>query len=128
MTLTAKEAMQALLDGKIVYRQCKGDINKFKLSDDGTLDWCTSYDNWAPVPWMLNSIEGVFEEYPLTFREALKAMIDGKAVESEYSKCRYILASACGVTFAEVTKSEHSRLLITEIKVPEQIGKWKVIE
>ena len=81
--MNAKEAMQALLTGKIVYRQCKGDINKFKLSDDGTLDWCTSDGGWEPISWMLNSIEGIYEEYPLAFEQALKEMLNGKTVMCE---------------------------------------------
>lgn len=129
MTMTAMTAMQALLDGETVYCHNDGDLHKFKLADGGELLWwSTSYASWSPVPWLLNNIEGVYEEYSLTFREALKAMLDGKIVESENSKCKYLLADVCGVAFAEVTEGEpRDRILITTIKVPDQIGKWKVV-
>lgn len=124
--MNARECLQALLDGKILR---DGDYRYWKMSDEGKLQmrW-EEKDDWICSESVWNGDCRIHEEYSLTFKDALKAMIDGKAVESEYSKCRYILASACGVTFAEVTKGKRSRLLITEIKVPEQIGKWKVIE
>ena len=129
MTMNAGVAMQALLDGKIVYCHSCGEIHKFRLSDNGTLQsWRDNPGRWESTPWLLNSIEGVYEEYPLTFRGALKAMLDGKIVESESSKRKYLLASTCEVTFAEVREDEPSRIFITEIKVSEQINKWKVVE
>lgn len=122
--MNAKEAMMALLDGKIV----TGFNTKWKLNDLGELV-VKGIDDWNPSGNDLNYIIDVVEEYPLTFKEALKAMIDGKTVESENSKHKYFLADACGVTFAEVTEDEpRGRILITTIKVPEQVGKWKVVE
>lgn len=130
MTMTAMEAMQALLDGEIVHCHNDGDLHKFKLADGGELLWwSTSYDRWTPVPWLLNSIEGIYEEYSLTFKEALKAMIDGKIVESDVSKRKYHLMNVYGYpeTFVEVG-DESSTTILTEIKLPDQIGKWKVVE
>ena len=131
MTMTAGEAMQALLDGEIVYCHSYGEIHKFRLSDDGTLQsWRDNLRRWESAPWLLNSIEGVFEEYTLTFKEALKAMIDGKIVESDVSKRKYHLLSLYGhpETFVEVGEGESSTTILTEIKLSEQIGKWKVVE
>ena len=130
MTMTAKETMQALLDGETVYRQCAVELHKFKLSDDGTLmNWYTSNGKWEPVPWMLNNIDGIYEEYSLTFKEALKAMLDGKTVESDVSKRKYHLMNIYGYheTFVEVG-DESCTTILTEIKLSEQIGKWKVVE
>ena len=130
MTLNAKEAMQALLEGETIYCHNGEDLHKFKLMDSGELwGWYTPYDTWERVPWLLNSIEGVYEEYSLTFKEALKAMIDGKVVESDVSKHRYHLMNVYGYheTFVQVG-DESCTTILTEIKLSEQIGKWKVIE
>ena len=84
MTMTAGEAMQALLDGEIVYSRLYGEIQKFKLSDNRMLlSWRDNPGRWEPTPWLLNSIEGVYSEYPLTFKEALIAMLDGKIVKND---------------------------------------------
>ena len=126
MTMTARECLQALLDGKILR---DGDYRYWRMSDEGELQtkW-EARDNWICAGVIWNGGCTIQEEYSLTFKDALKAMIDGKIVESENSKCKYFLASACGVTFAEMTEDEPNRILITTIKVPEQIGKWKVVE
>lgn len=128
MTMTAREAMQALLEGETVYcRKGKG-IDRLKLSDDGTLDWCTPDNGWERVPWILNSMEGIYDEYPLVFKEALRAMIDGKTVESENSQRKYFLAGAEVEVFAEMKEGTPGRIFVTEIRLSEQVGKWKVVE
>ena len=126
MTMTARECLQALLDGKILR---DGDYRYWRMSDEGELQmrW-DEEDDWICAGSIWNGDCRIHEEYSLTFKDALKAMLDGKTVESENSKCKYFLASACGVTFAEMTEDEPNRILITTIKVPEQIGKWKVVE
>ena len=67
--------MQALLDGKIV----TGFNFKLKLNGRGELV-VEGVDSWNPSSNDLNYIIDVVEEYPLTFKEALKAMLDGKVV------------------------------------------------
>lgn len=124
--MNERECLQALLDGKIIR---DGYYRYWRMSDEGELQtkW-EEKDDWIRADSVWNSDCRIHEEHPLTFKEALKAMLDGKTVESENSKCKYFLASACGVTFAEMTEDEPNRILITTIKVPEQIGKWKVVE
>lgn len=122
--MNAKEAMMALLDGKIV----TGFNTKWKLNDLGELV-VKGIDDWNPSGNALNYIIDVVEEYPLTFKEALKAMLDGKIVESDVSKRRYQLMSIYEYheTYVEVS-DESCTPILTEIKLSEQIGKWKVIE
>ncbi|MBQ7405290.1 MAG: hypothetical protein IJV90_02595 [Candidatus Methanomethylophilaceae archaeon] len=130
MTMTAEEAMQALLEGEVVYCYSCGEIHKFRLSDEGKLQsWHDNPGGWETTPWLLNSIEGVYDEYPLVFKEALKAMLDGKTVESDVSKRKYHLMNIYGYheTFVEVG-DESCTTILTEIKLSEQIGKWKVVE
>ena len=81
--MNAREAMQALLDGKIV----TGFNFKLKLNGSGELI-VKGIDGWNPSSNDLNYITGVVEEYPLTFEEALRAMLDGKVV-----KCKSTISS-----------------------------------
>ena len=85
MTMTAREAMQALLDGKGV------------VSDQDLLYWLTEQDRlvFRRVQGFVEydssemnqivSIYGESPDYSLTFEEALKAMLDGKTVMRENS-------------------------------------------
>lgn len=78
MTLTAREAMQALLDGKILK---DGDGRYWRMSDEGELQtkW-EAKDDWIRAGSIWNGDCTIQEEYPLTFEQALTAMLDGKVV------------------------------------------------
>ena len=122
MTLTAREAMQALLDGKGV------------ISDQDRLYWLTEEDllvfrgvhGYVEFDLSeMNQIVSIYEEspdYPLTFEEALKAMLDGKVVESQ--RCN------------NPTRFHDGRFeylcddtwFFTDIHKFEQESKWKVVE
>lgn len=122
MTLTAREAMQALLDGKGV------------ISDQDRLYWLTEADllvfrgvhGYVEFDLSeMNQIVSIYEEspdYPLTFEEALKAMLDGKVVESQ--RCN------------NPTRFHEGRFeylcddtwFFTDIQKFEQESKWKVVE
>ena len=123
--MNARECLQALLDGKIIR---DGDGRYWKMSDEGELQakW-EEKDDWIRAGAIWNGDCRILEEYPLTFKDALKAMIDGKIVESEDSKRRYRLMNAYGFpeTFVQVG-DESCTTILAEIKLPEQIGKWKV--
>ena len=130
MKMTAKESMQALLDGKTL----EGDDPWYliKLDDEGNLvvhDASLKEGEFKAAYTLINHMDRVHEEYPLTFKEALKAMLDGKTVESEDSKRRYHLMNAYGFpeTFVQVG-DESCTTILTEIKLSEQVGKWKVVE
>lgn len=79
MTITAREAMQALLEGKVV----TGLNTKWKLNGSGELI-VEGVDGWNPSGNDLNHISSVVDdEYPLAFEQALKEMLNGKTVMCE---------------------------------------------
>ena len=127
MTSTAKEALQALLEGKILRDE---DYRYWRISDEGELQmkW-EMKDDWIRSQSVWDGDCTIQEEYSLTFKEALKAMLDDKTVESEISKYRYHLMNAYGYpeTFVEVS-DESCTPILTEIKLSDQLGKWKVVE
>ena len=69
--MNAREAMQAMLEGETVYRDVNGVTHEFKLTDEGTIVARNPLlTEWLPVAWMLNGINGVVGEYPLTYAQA----------------------------------------------------------
>lgn len=129
MTLTAKEAMQALLDGKTVY-QMDYDLectHMFKLSEKGWIvEWFN--DSWCASSYLpLNDIEGVIEEYPLSFEQALHAMLDGKVVECEATPI--LRQRFCNGQFEYLNFLSNSNWGLSEyLREKEQKAKWKVVE
>ena len=121
MTLTAREAMQALLDGKIV----TGFNTKWKLNGSGELI-VKGIDGWNPSGNDLNHITGVVEEYPLTFEEALRAMLDGKVVECEATSI--LRQRFCNGQFEYMSISGSNWGLSEYLREKEQKAKWKVVE
>lgn len=78
MTLTAREALQALLDGKTLHRKNATTITPtewgFQMQADDNVYFKTNV--------VLEDCT-IIEEYPLDFKQALKAMLDGKVVMCE---------------------------------------------
>ena len=71
MTMTAREAMLAMLEGGTVYCSMGEVTHEFKLTDEGTIVARNPLlTEWLPVAWMLNGINGVVGEYPLTYAQA----------------------------------------------------------
>jgi len=119
VTLTAKEAMQALLDGKtlrkdgVVITPARwGLLMKF---NNGTCERIT--------------LEGckVVEEYPLTFEQALREMLDGRIMMCGTSE-RYAYRFRNGVFESSCQDDEFTRWERCAIFVPMQGSKWKVVE
>lgn len=119
--MKARETMQALLDGKTVYDA--DESNHFKLYSDGYIyaKGLLTGERWHITQMLCMDI---YEEYPLTFEQALRAMLDGKIVEGELHSDLY--------RFNKVLGFEHldcdDRWMQCEIEVPEQEHKWKVVE
>lgn len=88
MTLTAREAMQALLDGKTLERDSPW--YQIKLDDEGKVVACDSRYllekgiGFADCHTLISDMDRIVGEYPLTFGEALRAMLDGRVVEPDY--------------------------------------------
>lgn len=81
--MNAKETMNALLGGETVIMQSQeGYTVLVKLSEEGMLVCHTDDETefHEPLYTGFNHAEGIVEEYPLTFEEAIRAMLDGKVV------------------------------------------------
>ena len=128
MTLTAKEAMQALLDGREVYRRDGNDpeyIHTYKLSGEGKIvEQCD--DKWWGVHTELNHIDGIVDEYPLDFEHALIAMLVGMVVVCE--KRPDLMYRFHNGTFENCDGVRYEKGESCAMFIPEQKAKWKVIE
>ena len=82
MTLTARETMQALLNGKTLRYDRNGMDVRYKLDDAGNLLQTHGCSYVELRSWTLSGLE-VYEEYPLTFEQALREMLNGKTVMCE---------------------------------------------
>ena len=119
MTMTAREAMQALLDGKVVVTDGH---TRYVLNDKGYIGLDHGPIREEPCGSFLNSVVKVIEGYPLTFEQALREMLDGKVVESQ--RCN------------NPTRFHEGRFeylcddtwFFTDIHKFEQESKWKVVE
>lgn len=129
MTITAREAMQALLDGRAVYRRDGNDskyIHTYKLSDEGKIvEWCD--DKWWGLYTELNKMEGIVDEYPLDFEQALRAMLDGKTVMRKSSdEHRYRIRN--GTFESSTERGDFTDWESCTIFANTQKAKWKVVE
>ncbi len=134
MTLTVREAMQAILDGKTIrIRNTWGTPYLKKLDGDGNLiQFCEkgSREEWFRADdFHLAEIFEEVEEFPLDFEGALRAMLDGEVVEcgdSDRFRYRFNKESSCiewlnerfGTGIWTVGRFDNS----------EQRAKWKVVE
>lgn len=126
MTMTAREAMQALLDGKIVYRRDDDDperIYEFKLSEKGYIvEWFK--DDWVLSHIPLNDLVGITEEYSLNFEQALHAMLGGKIVISDLNpNLKQRFHDGCFEYNGDDAEWRDSYFPIVEQK-----SRWKVVE
>lgn len=124
--MTAKEAMQALLDGREVYRRDGNDpeyIHTYKLSGEGKIvERCD--DKWWGVHTELNHIEGIVDEYPLDFEQALRAMLDGKVVKCE----SFINSRRFHDGEFQFMDGTGGWIQVNWFEDELQKGKWKVVE
>ena len=121
--MNAKEVMLALLDGKTLYHRILGMDVKYRLNDDDQIEQITEGDIRTNV--VLNWIDGIVEEYPLTFKEAMQEAIKGKRITSEKSIDVYFFNE-----YGELVVS--GRFVEGVINYPidhEEINaKWRVVE
>ena len=120
--MTAREAMQALLDGKtlrkdgvVITPAVWGLLMKF---NNGTCERIT-----------LEDCE-VVDEYPLTFEQALRAMLDGKIVEVDRldHKSNVSYRFNHESSWFEFYAISDGKWWMTHISECEQSCKWKVVE
>ena len=121
--MNAREAMQALLDGKTLYQRTTGCGRvTCKLDSEGVLR--TISEGGLQFGNNLNVMEGIYEEYPLTFEQALRAMLDGKVVKSEGMASPIRFNHYDGV-FQYLNSDDWRGAYISR---PQQREKWKVVE
>ena len=128
MTLTAKEAMQALLDGKTL--ECDNPWYLIKLDDEGKIVMCTSINplekgKFTERYTLINKIDRIYEEYPLNFEQALRAMLDGKVVMCEAFNDRKYFFSNEWFRF-QYHDDEWVQVDWFEMRMRD--AKWKVVE
>ncbi|MBP3386620.1 MAG: hypothetical protein J6K69_07205 [Candidatus Methanomethylophilaceae archaeon] len=119
-------ALHLLLEGKtlrssddMLYRVHNG---KLAISCNEGLDWYTDSD--------LNKIEEVLEEFPLTFAQALRAMLGSRVVmpEAPIAEIRLQYRFNCVRSCFEYQTRSDGDWKATHIGESEQKSKWKVIE
>ena len=120
--MNAREAMEALLEGKTL---CTENY-KYKLNDEGNVvESFTMKDDWHNICTFINNSK-LKEEYSLTFKEAVIAMLDGKIVVSEYySGLRNKFNDG---KFFHAIAYEHDWDVTYEFSYGETVCKWKVVE
>ena len=133
MIMTAKEAMQALLVGETLERDDPWCL--IKLDDKGNLVKCdTKYplkkNEFKDFCTLIGTMNGIYEEYPLNFEQALREMLDGKVVETRVSHTdiriphRFNREHSC----FEYYSTCDGEWWETQISEPEQKSKWKVVK
>ena len=123
--MNAKEAMQALLDGKTL---CNGNWNHYKLDSDGYIisKGDISAGNWYSTDILC--MNGVVEEYPLTFEQAVRAMFDGKVVASNRSSNVKLRFRKGMFEHMYVNIPDSGWYITQRFDVDEQKAKWQVVE
>lgn len=128
MTLTAREAMQVMLEGETVYCSMGEVTHEFKLTDEGAIVARNPLlTGWLPVAWMLNGIDGVVGEYPLTYGQALEAMLDGEVVMCKANE-GYAFRFRNGA-FEYSSEEDEFTMWENDVMLTNLKGsKWKVVE
>ena len=121
MILTAREALQALLDGKTLREGAVTIIPMewgFRMqADDGVYKDITLRDCEVVEDDM---------EYPFNFEQALRAMLDGKIVEDNREKAHIRFNHELSILEVH---SKHNRAWVDCIIWPKTMkSKWKVVE
>ena len=122
--MNAKEAMQALLDGKTL--KCEYVDVRYKLDDEGNLLYINRTGQNVLKNWTLADLE-IYDEYPLTFEQALRAMLDGKTVMRKSSdEHRYRIHN--GTFESSTERGDFTDWELCTIFANTQKAKWKVVE
>lgn len=116
--MNAREAMLALLDGKMLYHHTPGMDVKYRLNEDDMIEQITEGDIRTNVA--LNWIDGIVEQCPLTFREAMQEAIKGRKISCENTpNCEFYFNEHGALECSAI----HQSISSMELK-----GKWRVVE
>ena len=118
--------MEALLDGKTLGdKYVDGEF--YKLDDEGNL-LLMSRTGWQVLEnWLLTDTV-VYEEYPLTFEQALTAMLDGKVVMCKEPFHGYAYRFHNGIFESAHVSDCFTRWEQDGMPSFRQNSKWKVVE
>ena len=121
--MNAREAMEALLEGKIL--TAYGTVD-YRLNDTGIIEHRGhTAPAWHEYPTFMNNNPKIVEEYPLTFKEAVQAMLDGKICVSSYYPKSWIRFGDIGFEFRNPPCDKWRKGYLQYV---EQDSKWKVVE
>lgn len=132
MTLTAKETMQALLDGKTL--ECDHPWYLIKLDDKDNIVVCNSINplekgKFTERYTLISKMDRIYEGYPLNFEQALRAMLNGKVVEVELSYTNLTYRFNHELSCFEFYSTIDDKWWMTHIPECEQsCCKWRVVE
>ena len=121
--MNAREAMEALLNGKTL--TAYGTVD-YRLNDEGIIEQSGhTAPGWTEYPTFMNNNPKIVEEYTLTFKEAIRAMMDGKVCVSSYYPKSWI---RFGDIKFEYRNSLDGKWKECYLEYAEQDSKWKVVE
>ena len=125
--MNAREALQALLDGKILTESFSAGIGRLiRLNKNGDIETLgergTAVHRVMPCLTFENT--KIWENYPLTFVKAMKALAEGHHVESEISKVRFFAYNGKMYVSCEGDDDDDVRGITAE----EVAGMWRVVE
>lgn len=123
--MNAREALQALLDGKTLREKFNTpDYRLIRLNDDGDIETMTrgNVEVHRTMPFVILENVEIWVPYTLNFARALEGLISGKSVQSESSKATYFLYN--GKLYATRTEVDDE---IRGITAEEIKGMWRLV-
>ncbi len=128
--MKAREAMQALLDGKTLYTWERGyfDRTEFRLDEEGNLLTCIPNKEPVIIHLLLNDIIGEISEcYPHTFNQAVELMLHGRVMECEGTRNIHNRFHDGRFERIITTEPESTWTVADAFPQIQQDGKWKVV-
>lgn len=126
--MNARETLQALLDGKIII-DSSGYLWRLEEYDELVLRKPEG-ERWEHSHIIFNDDCKIYNEYPLTFEQALREMLDGKVVEVNVPEAniRFSYRFNRELSCFEFHPTSDDKWRMTKISECEQKSKWKVVE
>ena len=124
--MNAHEALQALLDGKVLREMLNIPYYRLiRLNDDGDIETMTqgNVEIHHTMPYVTFENVEIWVPYTLNFARALERLIQGKSVQSEISKATYFLYG--GILYATRAETDDE---VRGITAEEVKGMWRLVE
>lgn len=124
--MKGEEALKALFENKTVI----ADWGTYRMVDGVLMHGSTDSDSFYPSTITINNFLAsdfnIQDEFHLTFQEALKAMLDGKAVMCETAQHSIWRVTEKGFEVSPAPCPQRGGM--TTIANREQKAKWRVVE